>query len=36
MIDNTDIFLNRLIHFYSTNAVTLQLTSRSTPCCSTT
>jgi len=31
-----DIFLNQLIQFYSNNATNIYLSSRSTPCCSTT
>jgi len=35
--DNTDIFLNQVIQFYSNNAINLQqLTLHSTPCCPTT
>ena len=33
--DNTDIFLNQPIQFYSSNATNLHLTPHSTPCCPT-
>jgi len=36
-MDNTDILLNQRIQFYSNNVTNVyHLTSRSTPCCSTT